>query len=207
MAQDTADRPGIEERLLSAANTSDLTLDVARRSPADIHLAVGYAKSRLGSALIHLRSEWDRCDKPSKRTAAEIAVRAAELRDKKGRADVRRATVEALVWHARAMRERAAKLSGRSVVIGLLTDWAVLRGIDADLVPPAVFHWLSPVCGACEGRQHMTIPGTPALSTKKCPECDGAGTWPRPLGAEAIHDHIKACIGRAKSGTAAAYFG
>jgi hypothetical protein len=198
----------IEERILTAAITSDLTVDVSRGSGGDVVLAAGMGRAdRLGSALLHLQSEWQRCDKPSKRTAAEIAVRAAELRDKKGRADVRRATVEALVWHARAMRERAATLTGRSVVIGLLTDWAVLRGIDADLVSPAVFHWLSPCCPVCEGRGKQRIADTPMLSAKTCLECRGEGTWPRPLGAEAIHDHIKACIGRAKSGTAAAYFG
>jgi hypothetical protein len=190
--------PCIEERYLAASNTSDLTMDADRRGHGDLIAAAGFVHNQLGLSLLHMQGEWDKCDKPRKRTTAEIAMRALAFKDKKGRPDLRRATIEAMVWHASAMRERAAKLSGRSVVVGLLTDWAIERGIDVDLISPALFHWLAPACGACEGRGKYRIPDSPALSNKSCNHCGGAGTWPRPLGAQDIHDLMKTAIGSAK---------
>jgi hypothetical protein len=206
---DTDDRACIEERLLVASNTSSLKIDVARSNGADIILAAGMSArgNQLGFALIHLRGEWDRCEKPRKRTPAEISARAAVLKDKKGRPDIRRAAIEAMVWHASAMRERAAKLAGRSAVIGLLTLWAEERGIDRDLLSPALYHWLAPKCPACDGHGNPKIPDTPSLSAKRCQHCQGVGEWPRPLGAQAIHDHIKSCVGKANGGTGRALYG
>jgi hypothetical protein len=206
---DTEDKPCIEERLLVASNTSSLKLDVARSNGADIILAIGMSArgNQLGQALIHMQGEWDRCAKPHKRTPAEIAARAKLLKDKKGRPDVRRAAIEAMVWHAGAMRDRASRLTGRSVVMGLLTEWAQARGIDCDLISPALYHWLSPGCPACDGLGNPKIPDTPSLSAKRCSYCDGQGKWPRPLGAEAIHSHIHQCIGKAKGGAGRALYG
>jgi hypothetical protein len=105
------------------------------------------------------------------------------------------------------MRERAARLSGRSTVIGLLTDWALLHGIDCDLISPALFHWLAPACPACDGHGKVKMPDAPSLSAKTCQHCYGEGIWPRPLGAQAIHERIVGAIGQQRKGTAAAYFG
>jgi hypothetical protein len=209
MATDIDERPCIEERLLVASNTSSLKIDVARSNGADIVLALGMSArgNQLGQALIHLRGEWDRCDKPRKRTPAEIAARAKMLKDKKGRPDQRRAAIEAMVWHASAMRERAAKLSGRSVVVGLLTEWATARGIDCDLISPALFHFMAPKCPACDGLGNLKIPDTPSLSAKRCNHCDGQGEWPRPLGARDIHSYIQTCIAKAKGGVGRALYG
>jgi hypothetical protein len=205
---DTEERPSLEERYLAATNTSNLTVATDRANgAADVILAAGLVRNQLGHALIHLRGEWDRCDKPAKWTPAQIAKRAAELPDKKGKPDVRRANVEALVWHARAMRDRASRLTGRSQVLGLLTEWALLHGVEADLLSPALFHWLSPACPVCEGRGKMKIPDTPSLSNKSCNHCNGSATWPRPLGAERIHDHMRKCLGRAKSQMSHALYG
>ena len=204
---DTQDRPGLEERHLTATNTSDMTVEDGRSRQSDVILAAGMVKNRLGLALIHLRAEWDRTDKPHKRTPAEIAKRAAEIPDKKGKPDVRRATVEALVAHAAAMRHRAATLSGRSMVMGLLTEWATFYGVDHDLLSPALFHWLAPLCPACDGHGKYRMPDSPILSKKTCNHCGGTGTWPRPLGAERIHEHMKKCIGRAKGDMADRLYG
>jgi hypothetical protein len=201
MATDTADRPSIEESYSTATNTSDLSVDPDHRKPVDVILAAGMTKSRLGQALIQLRAEWDRCEKPPKRTQEQIEARAAELPDKKGRPDVKRARVEALVWHARVTRERAMKLRGRSVVLGLLTDWALLRGVDVDLLSPALFHWLAPTCPVCDGLGKLRRPDAPVLGIQ-CYHCHGAGTWVRPLGASDIHEHIADCVGKARSGMA-----
>jgi hypothetical protein len=199
--QTTTDRAGIEEQYSTACNTSDLTVDPNHRKAVDIVIAAGLVRCRLGQALNSLRAEWDRCEKPPKRSDAQIEARASELKDKKGRPDVRRAKAEAIVWHARMLRERAMKLRGRSAVLGLLTDWALLRGVDVDLLSVALFHWLSPACPACDGLGKMRLPDAPALG-KQCTHCHGTGTWARPLGASVIHEHIADAIGKAKAGMA-----
>lgn len=210
MATTSAEPRTLEERYGLARNTSDLTSSGAL-GPAegftnralDILGAAGMMgqRHRLGMALIALQSEWDGCEKPPKRTEAQIEARAAELPDKRGRPDIRRARAEALVWHATALRQRAMSLRGRSVVLGLLTDWAALRGVDVDLLSPALFHWLAPTCAVCDGHGKLKRPDAPVLGAT-CYHCHGSGTWTRPLGASAIHEHIADCIGKAKSGMA-----
>jgi hypothetical protein len=203
----TAEARSIEEAYATASLTSDMTV-FGGMVPKDhktgqsvIILAAGLTKARLGMALIAIRAEWDRCEKPPKRSEAQIEARSKELKDKRGKPDIRRARVEAMVWHARMLRERAMKLRGRSAVLGLLTDWALLRGVDVDLLSPSLFHWLSPTCPACDGLGKLRIPDTPALG-KQCNHCHGTGTWARPLGAAVIHEHIADAIGKAKAGMA-----
>lgn len=207
MATSNESPPCIEERYLAATNTSDLTMKADHRGQGDLVGAAGFVDNQLGLALLHIQGEWHRCEKPRKRTAAEIAVRAMAFKDKKGRPDLRRATVEAMVWHAAAMRERASRLSGRSVVVGLLTDWAQERGIDADLISPALFHWLAPTCPACDGYGKKRVPYGEEPSKENCPHCRGTKEWPQPLGAHEIHSHIKTCIGAAKGRIAVAMRG
>lgn len=212
MATDTAapTRRSLDESYGIARNTSDLTVagglvsgEGLVNKAADILGAAGMMgqRHRLGMALIALQSEWDRCEKPPKRTEAQIEARAAELPDKRGRPDMKRARAEALVWHATALRQRAMSLRGRSVVLGLLTDWATLRGVDVDLLSPAIFHWLAPCCPVCDGHGKLKRPDAPVLGAQ-CYHCHGSGAWTRPLGASAIHEHITDCIGKAKSGMA-----
>lgn len=207
MFADTQDRPALDERYLTATNTSDLTVETDRRSPGDLALAAGMSRQHCGLALLHLLGAWEKADKPRKWTPAEIAKRAAELKDKKGKPDLRRATVEALVWHATALRQLAARLPGRNAALGYLRTWADAYGVDPDLLSPALYHWLSPNCGACDGHGKLRIPDTPSLSQKSCQHCGGIGKWPRPHGAEAIHDRIKMCVGWAKGGMVHAYYG
>jgi hypothetical protein len=208
MAASTAEeRRSIEESYATASLTSDMTAfggmvpEGRRTGNSNIILAAALTKARLGIALIAIRAEWDRCEKPPKRSEAQIEARASELKDKRGKLDIRRARVEAMVWHARMLRERAMKLRGRSAVLGLLTDWALLRGVDTDLLSSALFHFLSPTCPACDGLGKMRLPDAPALG-KQCTHCHGTGTWARPLGASVIHEHIADAIGKAKAGMA-----
>jgi hypothetical protein len=170
-------------------------------------LAAGMTRQHCGLALIHLQGAWEVADKPRKKTPAEIAARAKVLKDKKGNPDRRRATVEALVSHAAAMRQAAHSQPGWNAAMGYLTVWAEATGVDVDLISPALYHWLAPNCAACDGHGKLRIPDSPVLSEKRCLHCDGAGKWPRPLGAEAIHDRIKKCLGWAKGGMAHAYYG
>lgn len=199
-----AERPTVEERYATASVTSDLTYEPnpERHNALDVVIAAGLERNhRLGHALIHMRAEWDRCDKPAKRTEVEIAARAAQIPDKKGRPDMKRARAEALVWHSQAMREKAKALSGRSVVVGLLTDWALARGVDVDLLSPAIFHFLAPTCPVCGGLGKLRRQDAPVLGAN-CYHCRGEGTWPRPLGAQAIHEYLKRCLNSAAGGLA-----
>jgi hypothetical protein len=199
----------IDEAYAVARHTSDMTVggglvagEGRTNHAADVIGAAGMAgahgRHQLGFALIAIRGEWDRCDKPAKRSEAFIQARALELKSK-GRPDVKRARAEAIAWHAREMRERAMKLRGRNVVLGLLTEWAQREGVDEDLLPTALFHWLSPNCPVCTGRKEEKHANSPTLGGT-CPHCKGSGTWPRPLGAYAIHAHIADVIGKAKAG-------
>ncbi|MFA7291891.1 MAG: hypothetical protein WC023_06540 [Rhodocyclaceae bacterium] len=197
MAIDTQDPPTVEERYTAATNTSDMTFSPHRRGQADVIGAAAMVAKRhqLAEALVHLRGQWDKIDKPRKRTAADIAKRAAEIPDKKGKPDLRRATIEAMVWHASAMRACAARLGGRNATLGLLTEWARENGVDTDLLSPALYHWLAPKCPACDGRMFLRLPDAPSLTNRKCDACAGTGEWPKPLGAHAIHAHIRRCLG------------
>jgi hypothetical protein len=194
-----SDRATVDEQYATASNTSDLTVDPNHRRAVDVIIAAGMTRNRLGQALANLRSEWDGCAKPPKRTQAQIEARAKELADKRGKPDLRRAKVEALVWHATAMRERAMKLRGRAVVLGLLTEWAVIRGIDVDLLSPALFHWLAPHCPACDGLGRIRREDAPVLG-QQCNHCHGSGQWMRPMGAGVIHEYIADALGKAKAG-------
>jgi hypothetical protein len=199
MATDTAERPGPDEQYLAATNTSDLTLNLHGNCAATHLIAAALAGNRMGSALLHLKAEWDSADKPRKATEADILARAKALPLNKGKLDLRRARVEAMVNHATAMRARASRLAGRPAVLGMLKEWAESRGMDVDMLSPALYHWLSPACPACEGRGKMRFQDAPILSDRKCVHCTGTGTWPRPLGAEAIHDYFKSCTNKARS--------
>lgn len=208
---DTSAPPSLEERYGIARNTSDLTVagglvsgEGLVNKAADILMAAGMmaAKGRnpLGMALGDLLAEWGSCSKPPKPSDALIAARAAQLKDRKGRPDLHRARAEAIVAYSREMRERAMRLHSRTKVMVLLTEWAVKRGVDVDLLSPALFHWLAPTCPVCDGTR-KTAALWPAVGGT-CKHCHGSGTWTRPLGASAIHEHIADCIGKAKSGMA-----
>lgn len=202
MYTETSDRPGLDEQYISATNTSDLTLREGACA-ADHLIAAGLMGNRMGMALIHLRAEWDAADKPRKPIEAEINFRAELLqsvlgRGDNGKPDIRRARIEALIGYERALRARAEKLRGRAAVLGLLREWALLRHVDADLLSPALYHWLNPGCPVCDGHGMRKIEGAPALSTKQCHHCAGTGSWPRPLGAERVSDYLKSCVGKAR---------
>lgn len=199
MATDTVERPGPDEAYIAATNASDLTLSARRIDAPTILIAAALAGNRMGSALIHLRAEWDRAPKPRAATSEELSERARSLPLKNGKPDLKRAKAESIVHQARAMRECAMRLSGRSAVMGLLTEWATEQGVDHDLLSPALFHWLAPECPVCTGTGKVKANDAPVRTDRKCPHCSGAGTWPRPLGAEVIHDWMKRCVNKARA--------
>lgn len=196
---DTNERPpGLDERYISATNASNLTLDADRIGPVDHLIAAGLVGNRMGSILIHLVGEWTSADKPPKWSEDEILARAAELPKRKGKVDVKRARAEAIVAHASAMRAAYQRLPSRAAALSIMEEWARMRDVDGDLLSPALYHHLNPTCPVCDGLGQLRMADAPVLG-KQCHHCNGAGTWPRPLGAERVHQWLKGCAGKARS--------
>jgi hypothetical protein len=198
MMADTNDRPGLDEQYLSATNSSNLTLNPDRTCAATHLIAAGLLGNRMGAALVHLRAEWDAADKPRKHTEAEILARADDMPKRKGKPDVKRARTEALLGFAAGMRHRAHALSGWFPALSIMAQWAQLRGVDVDLLSPALYHFLNPCCPVCDGLGYRRMDDAPVLG-KQCHHCEGRGIWPRPLGADRIHDWLRGCVGKAKA--------
>jgi hypothetical protein len=204
---DTNDRPGLDEQYLVATNTSNLTLNPDRICAATHLIAAGLLGNRMGEALIHLRAEWDSADKPRKLTEHEISARAVRIAYaiakeknlplKAVKPDVRRARTEALLGFATGMRHRAHAMRGWIPAMVLLREWAIQREVDLDLLSPALYHWLHPTCPVCDGLGKRRLPEAPVLG-KQCHHCGGAGIWPRPLGAQRVHEWLKSCLGKAR---------
>lgn len=197
MYADTNERPGLDEQYLAATNTSDLTLNMEGRCAADHLIAAGVTGNRMGDALNHLRSQWASADKPPKPSEEQIAARAETLPKRKGKVDIKRARVEAVVQHASILRGVYMRLPGRMQAMMVLTEWAAMRNVDPDLLSPSLYHWLNPGCPACEGRGKVLIHDTPVLG-KDCHHCAGSGKWPRPLGAERVQAFLARCVGKAR---------
>lgn len=193
----TEDRPSLEEQYLLATSSSDLTLNPDRTCAATHLIAAGLVGNRMGAALTHLRSAWDTASKPRKATDAEIAARAADLPKHKGKADLKRARNMLLVEYAAALRDCAHGLGEWRPALALMQEWAAQRGVDRDLLSPALYHWLAPSCPVCDGLGALRMPDAPALG-KTCHHCAGTGKWPRPLGAERVDSWLKSCAGKAR---------
>lgn len=198
LADTNNDRAGLDEQYIVATNSSDLTLNPDRVCSATHLIAAGLLGNRMGAALVHLRSEWDAADKPRKMTEGEIVLRAGAMPKRHGKPDVKRARTEALIGYAVAMRHRAHRLAGWLPALSIMAEWAQLRGVDVDLLSPSLYHYLNPTCPVCDGHGVRKIPDAPSLSAKQCHHCDGAGTWPRPHGAERVHNWLRGCVGKAK---------
>ena len=195
MYADTHDRPGLDEQYIVATNGNDLKVDPDRTTAADHLIAAGLVGNRMGSILIHLIGEWASADKPPKWTDDEVALRAQSLpKLKKDKPDLKRARGEAIVAHARALRETYFSLPSRTAALDIMAEWAWRRQVDPDLLSPSLYHYLSPSCPVCEGRKHMLLPDAPVLG-KQCHACDGTGLVKTD---KRVNDWLKACAGKAR---------
>lgn len=195
---DTNDQPpGLDEQYIAATNSSDLTLDPEHRCAADHLIAAALGGNRMGDALNHLRSEWDTAPKPVKWAEADVIERARSLPKRKGKPDLRAARAQLIVEFAAAQRAVYMGLSGRSVCLHILAEWAALRQVDPDLLSPALYHYLNPLCPVCDGLGKLRHPDAPVLG-KDCHHCAGSGKWPRPLGADKVESFMKGCVAKAK---------
>lgn len=190
--------PGLDEQYIAATNASDLTLDPNHLCAADHLIAAALGGNRMGDALNHLRAEWDAAIKPAKWTEADVAERAQKLPKRKNKPDLKMARGQLIVEHAAALRGVYMRLAGRVVCLQILVQWAVRREVDPDLLSPALYHYLNPLCPVCDGLGKLRHPDAPVLG-KDCHHCAGTGKWPRPAGADRVESFLKGCVGKAKS--------
>ncbi len=66
------DAPEVEERYITATNTSNLKISQDRPGAADVLIAAGWSASRLGAALMRLHSEFDGAARASSETDARL---------------------------------------------------------------------------------------------------------------------------------------
>lgn len=197
MTFETSDRPSLDEAYAIATNTSDLTLHPDRTCSATHLIAAGLLGNRMGSALVHLRGDWDGLGKLRKATEAEIVARAKELPKVKGKLDVKRARGEKDAAHRAAMRHRAHSLPGWVPALSIMVEWAVARRVDLDLLSPALYHWLVPTCAVCEGRGQIKMEDAPVLG-KQCHACNGLRLTIRSSQADRVDSWLRGCVGKAK---------
>ena len=141
------DRPGIAEQYCQATTSSNLRVELDRRSPADILIASGMSNSAMGAYLLRLRAEYGSDSVPRhSATATDHRLMMSKLK-----------TLPAVL---RAVSAKAYK-------------WGIDRPEAVALA--VVSHWLDDICRFCEGRGLDRIADTPALSSIRCRHCQGTG--------------------------------
>lgn len=214
---DITDTPTIAERLASAGNTSDLSVELDRRRPVDLLIAAGLAPSVVGRMLDQLVSEWDGCAKPRRLTTAEIERVAAAMPRTPGRKggkadrlDIVGATAQVATWFDNERRAALIRLK----TLPKLTDphaglipWLAAKGVQAagSVLLDVLGWYLDRCCPRCNGTRWEVTPGTNRQSTKACPSCGGRGESRIPHGemGRCIVTHLEACAARGRVGTRA----
>ena len=212
MTTTTDNRRTVSERLASAANSSDLSVQIDKRGDADYLIAAGATPARLGRYVFQLMSEWDSCAKPRPATAADIEHLAAELprlkatkRTKRGTQIVERLDlVSAQNRYAEWLEKERHQVFVRLKSLQPLMDphagflpWVVARGYQnpARKLLDVLGWWADRRCSACEG--------TKEREGRPCKKCRGTGERPIPHGqdGQTISEHIAAHVDRARVGT------
>ena len=141
------ERQGIEEQYSQACTSSNLRVEADKRSPADVLIASGMSNSRIGGALMRLRTEYG-ADSVPRRHATETDHRLM-----------------------------MARLKTLPTVLAAVTAQAQHWGIDRPeaVALTVVSHWLDNVCRHCEGRGKQRVKDTPMLSAVNCKHCGGKG--------------------------------
>ena len=139
------DRAGVEEQYGHACTSSNLRCEADKRGATDVLIASGMSNSRIGGALMRLRTEYG---------SDSVPRRSATATD-----------------HRLLM----ARLKTLPTVLAAVTAQAKHWGIDRPeaVAMAVVSHWLDNVCRHCEGRGKKRIEGTPALSAINCRHCHG----------------------------------
>jgi hypothetical protein len=190
----------IEEAYSSATTSSNLrceTRDDAPRCDTDLLIAAGWSRSRLGSALLRLHTEFDRCARPIAPTRGAIEALALTMpmtmlteggsgRLVHSRANAKRwATKIAWEWHATELRTLVGRLTTLPMVREQLTQKARMEAMEdpARIAIQVIAWWLHQTCRVCNGTMEQEVRGTGRLSGQACRECHGSGKSCTPGGS------------------------
>lgn len=147
------------EAYARAIHATDLTLRAEKVGAADVLIAAGFVRNRLGTALLRLRAEWDSVAVPDFSRYTDLNAYNSDMR--------------MLFGQLKTWREARTRVH----------ELAELHGISTITADRVLWWWLDRICDACEGRGYQTIPGTPKLSDTPCKACHGSGEVPVPGGA------------------------
>lgn len=192
------ERAGIEERYESACGASTLKVTAERSGPGDMLIAAGWSEHQTGMALLRLHSEWTGAAKPRRLGPEQVTKLADENRDKHGKPDRRKAVAEAARWYANELRLLALSLKTRPAVWAQLAPWAADKGIPENQVAAALFYWLDPKCGHCDGHGLHKAKDAPALSAKQCRPCSGTGNKDMKDVNQRVLSYISHCTSQAR---------
>ncbi|NMM21829.1 MAG: hypothetical protein HHJ15_18070 [Rhodoferax sp.] len=155
-----------EERCTTAIHASNLRVEADRTGSADVIIAMGMSRSRLGAPLLRLRSEWDGAGllQPGQVTPHEFALLLGRLK-----------TLPSVRYE-----------------LGLQ---AARWGISADVVAAVLLWWLMPVCQVCHGRKYELEHGATSHRHCKHCKGTGQETLPHGEAGRKIEDHMTYCMG------------
>ncbi|MBC7621111.1 MAG: hypothetical protein H7293_19370 [Candidatus Saccharibacteria bacterium] len=209
--------PDTTEQYTSAIGASNLRVEMDSniRSQADIIMAAAWSKSRLGSALLRLHSEWDRSQHPRRMTGEAIDRLAAELdRVQSGFKKVDGETVPNMVldmpkafrtannWYHHEMGLLLGRLKTLPEVRAQLTLKAEDMGCGrpADVAAKLILWWLTRRCPTCHGTKFEVATGTGRQTGKVCRSCRGTGETQIPCfePGRAMASFIDDCLNRAR---------
>lgn len=191
---DPQDKPNVEERYTSAANTSNLAIVAEKGGPGDVIIAAGWSRSQLGAALLRLHSEWDGAQKPVRPDPANVKKLAdrleAEFDRKPDGEKPRRNRFEGTAarmageWYRHELGLLFGQLKTLPSVRAGLMEWATEQGLDAPeaLTAKVLAWWTDHTCPVCQGQRWRVIPETGRLSDRQCECCHGSGETPIPGG-------------------------
>lgn len=180
----------LEERLIRAATTGNLSLKEHGRTDADMVIAAGWSRVNFGRALMRLISEWDSMARrgahlPQRPNRAAVAAAAMQEHGPTPTKEQRQATRERLdAEYVAQLNECMARLHS---LPGCRLHLSIKMAVEGATDPESraaqmLLHWLSPTCPECFGRGHRQKPDEQELEEDPCEACDGTGKKSPPLG-------------------------
>lgn len=174
------DRPDIAERYATACNSSNLRVEAERGSSADVIIASGWSKSRVGGALMRLHTEYASTGKPANASETDYRLMMMGLKS------------------LGVVLEQVTLSAGK---MGIDRPQAVALAVIA--------HWLDDVCKSCNKLGKKRIPGTPMLSSSACNACKGTGSPLLPHGeaGRKVEEFMLYCLQCWKTSTSQGLYG
>jgi hypothetical protein len=207
---DTKEKPGIDERYSNATHATSLVVSEIRTGAADMLIAAGWSRSRLGASLLRLVSEWDGAEKPRpvppqgiERLSETLAKESGQWHGEVSEKFRREARSEAARWLLHEQKIMMGKLKTLPEVRRALLFWLNENGIPEPdkTASETLSWWLDATCRHCHGRRWEEIKDTGRLGNVACPACRGSGERQRPGGLQTnlVLVFLDDCVNRARA--------